>query len=208
MGRRTATRVPAVGDELVRGSSTDSTRSRMLAMPTPIGVAWVELAPSSSTRRVTDPGSPRSSTDERGVRVLGGVLHRLQAGEVRRRLDRRGVPAHGGPRPRQELRWCRRRRARPRPALVAEHGGIDALEKGGQGVDRVNCGLDLAREDDVRRSGALGQGLASRRFTASATRCCWAPSMSRSSSRRSSRRSTSRSRPAQLVGASRQLGTS
>jgi hypothetical protein len=32
--------------------------------------------------------------------------------------------------------------------------------------------------------------------------------MSRSSSRRSSRRSTSRSRPAQLVGASRQLGTS
>ena len=66
-----------------------------------------------------------------------------------------------------------------------------------------------ARSTSARSGDRWARVSARRRFTASATRCCWAPSwMSRSSSRRSaSCRSTSRSRDAaQLVGPRRQLG--
>ena len=131
--------------------------------------------------------------------VLGGVLERLQAAEVRRRLQARRVATDGL---RGEL---------DRHRAVAQHGSQRDLQSALGEQRRIDAAAQLehasrppppppppgrpAAAPRVRVS-PEDRVWASRRFTARATRCCWAPSWtSRSSARRSlSCASTSRCR--------------
>ena len=165
----------------------------MLSRPTPAPSSAAVCSnpmPSSLTSSVqTLVVGVQPHLDQLSAGVLGGVLHRLHAAEVERCLDRTGQPAHGLGAHRDRDRAGRHRgdQGRREP-FVGQQPWVDAARQQGQRLDRGRGPHRPARR--ARRRRASGERpatvWASRRLTARATRCCWAPSwMSRSSRRRS-----------------------
>ena len=94
--------------------------------------------------------SVEGDPDRGRSRVLGGVLHRLQAAEVRRRLDARRVPAH--PRGRDLDRGRTPGHGRGEggdQTVLAQPARVDAPREGHEDLDRLGRGVLLLGQQRV-----------------------------------------------------------
>ena len=191
-GIRPRTCVPAPGRERISSAPpTAASRSRMLVKPTPPPSTSDGSKPAPSSRTSTFSNAPSvgqfHDRAARAVRVLLGVLQRLQAAEVGGALDLARVAAdtrgeHRG----REARAQRGGAQRLDEPAVGERGRVDPARERPHVVERL---LDVGRRARAgrRRPSSSARSAASSSLIRSATSRCWAPSCrSRSIRRRSS----------------------
>ena len=136
---------PRHAGRTTRSPPTESIRSRMLpSPPAPDTVPGSMPTPSSGTSMVSVVPTAVELDGDRGRgRVLDGVLHGLDTGEVQRGLDRAGSPTDSpvGHRDR-DAAACSRLPHRRGETMVGERPRVDApgeVDEGGDGrVDRVD----------------------------------------------------------------------
>ena len=176
---------------MVSSPPADSIRSRMLDSPVPAAVVTgSKPMPSSSTRKVSLPSRPRGTP---GSRLAPECLAAFCTASRQQKYAAASTSAGTGRRPAaRDLDRDRaggdRRAQRRDQALGPSWRRVDAAGQRRPGRRSPRPPPAPARPAAPRpRSRDRGASVsASRRFTARATRCCWAPSwMSRSSRRRS-----------------------
>ena len=203
-------RAPWPGDDSIRRLPPIApSRSVMFASPAPRALAaGSKPAPSSDTSKSEASLRLPHADRRRGrlARVLAGVLQCLETAEVHRRLDLGRVAADAR-RPRAACATGRAPRRRKEPRRGRDPPGTADRSRGRAPAGPPAPPPGRPRAGRAGRSPAAGSEPASsrarRRFTMSATSCCWAPSWrSRSIRRRSAsrRRDDAGARGPELLG--------